>query len=93
MLTVAYQVRGVVLANVDRVQGIDPIDRGPCHAMGRHLICPFCDSYDVSRMFLASLRLDSCECAACGGRWDEENGTGEYRGRAQQSSVVIRRID
>jgi len=60
---------------------------------GQHLTCPFCNSYDVARMFLASLKLDSCECASCGARWDEECGSGEYRGRAQQSSVVIRSAD
>ena len=59
----------------------------------QHLTCPFCNSYDVSRMFLASLKLDSCECANCRARWDEECGSGEYRGRAQQSSVVIRTSD
>jgi len=43
--------------------------------------CPFCGAYEVSRLYLASLRLDSCECRACGARWDEELGTGVYRSR------------
>jgi Zn ribbon nucleic-acid-binding protein len=58
---------------------------------GGHLQCPFCNSYDVSRMFLASLNLDSCECASCGARWDEECGSGEYRGRADRASVLMPR--
>ena len=58
-----------------------------------HLTCPFCSSYDVDRLFLASLNLDSCECAACGARWDEERGSGEYRGRGQPASVLMPRRD
>lgn len=65
--------------------------RGP--RTSRHLTCPFCNSYDVGRLFLASLNLDSCECATCGARWDEERGSGEYRGRAQPSSVLMARHD
>lgn len=56
-----------------------------------HLQCPFCKSYDVTRMFIASMRLDSCECASCGARWDEDAATGEYRGRADRASVLLRR--
>jgi len=56
-----------------------------------HLACPFCHSYEVDRLFLASLNLDSCECATCGARWDEEQGTGQYRGRANQASVLTPR--
>lgn len=53
--------------------------------------CPFCNSYDVSRLFVASLRMDSCECSSCGARWDELAGSGEYRGRATKSSVLLPR--
>lgn len=58
---------------------------------GGHLACPFCMSYDVDRLFLASLNLDTCQCAACGARWDEERDSGEYRGRSQQCSVMMPR--
>lgn len=58
---------------------------------GGHFQCPFCNSYDVDRLFLASLRLDSCECASCGARWDEEKGSGQYRGRANRASVLMPR--
>lgn len=58
---------------------------------GGHLQCPFCNSYDVARLFLASLNLDSCECASCGARWDEECGSGEYRGRSDRTSVLMPR--
>src|SRR5688500_16140607 len=54
-----------------------------------HLTCPFCNSYDVARMFLGSINVDSCECLSCGARWDEEQGSGEYRGRAERASVLI----
>lgn len=58
---------------------------------GGHLACPFCSSYDVARLFLASLSIDSCECLACSARWDEDSDSGEYKGRAHRSSVLLRR--
>ena len=58
-----------------------------------HLMCPFCNSYDVERMFLASVNLDSCQCLTCCARWDEERGTGAYRGRSRQSSVLMPRTE
>jgi hypothetical protein len=60
---------------------------------GGRLACPFCNSYDVGRLYLASVNLDSCQCVACGARWDEECGSGEYRGRAHRSSVLMPRDD
>jgi transcription elongation factor Elf1 len=57
----------------------------------RHLACPFCNSYDVSRLFVASLQMDSCECESCGARWDEDAVSGEYKGRANRSSVIVPR--
>ena len=56
-----------------------------------HLACPFCNSYDVTRLFIASLGMDSCECVTCGARWDEDANSGEYRGRANRSSVLLPR--
>lgn len=56
-----------------------------------HLACPFCSSYDVDRLYLASNRTDCCECTSCGARWDENPATGEYLGRADRSSVLVRR--
>jgi hypothetical protein len=56
-----------------------------------HLACPFCSSYDVERLYLASLALDSCVCTACGARWDEDTASGEFRGRASRSSVLAPR--
>jgi len=56
-----------------------------------HLQCPFCKSYDVTRMFIASMRLDSCECVSCGARWDEDAVSGKYRGRSDRASVLLRR--
>ncbi|MDY7101991.1 MAG: hypothetical protein S0880_12450 [Actinomycetota bacterium] len=51
----------------------------------QRLRCPYCGAYEVVRMFLASLGLDSCECASCGARWDEEVQTGAFRGRASRA--------
>jgi hypothetical protein len=48
----------------------------------RHLQCPFCEAYEVERLYLASLRVDSCACSSCGARWDEDPISGEYRGRS-----------
>jgi len=56
-----------------------------------HLACPFCASYDVGRLFLASTGTDCCECESCGARWDENSTTGEYLGRTDRSSVLVRR--
>lgn len=56
-----------------------------------HLRCPFCEGYEVDRLYLASPRLDSCACSACGARWDEDPITGDYRGRAGKESVVTPR--
>lgn len=56
-----------------------------------HLACPFCNSYDVSRMFIATVRVDSCECLSCGARWDEDVRSGEYKGRGARSSVLMKR--
>jgi hypothetical protein len=56
-----------------------------------HLACPFCTSYDVDRLYLASTHTDCCECTSCGARWDENRTTGEYLGRTERSSVLVRR--
>jgi len=54
-------------------------------AASGHLQCPFCSDYEVERLYLATLRLDSCECLSCGARWDEEPESGAYRGRASRT--------
>jgi transcription elongation factor Elf1 len=56
-----------------------------------HFQCPYCESYEVDRLYLASLKLDSCVCLACGARWDEDVTSGEFRGRASRSSVLTPR--
>lgn len=70
--------------------------RYPRRAMGMsrdhtdigHLTCPFCAAYEVERLYLGSLRVDSCECTACGARWDQDPGSGAYRGRLSRSRGV-----
>ena len=47
-----------------------------------HLRCPFCEAYEVERLYLASLRLDACACGSCGARWDEDPVSGDYKGRS-----------
>lgn len=49
------------------------------------LQCPYCESTAVDRLYLASLRIDSCICSSCGARWDEDITTGEYKGRQSQA--------
>jgi transcription elongation factor Elf1 len=56
------------------------------------MACPFCNSYDVSRLYLASAAIDSCECQSCGARWDEDARSGEYKGRGTSSSVLVKRV-
>jgi hypothetical protein len=56
-----------------------------------HFQCPYCDSFEVDRLYLATLNLDSCVCSACSARWDEDATSGEFRGRASRSSVLAPR--
>ena len=56
-----------------------------------HFECPFCTSHEVDRLYLASLRLDSCACLSCGARWDEDAESGEFRGRGARSSILAPR--
>ena len=56
-----------------------------------HFCCPFCNSHEVDRLYLASMRLDSCACLSCGARWDEDADTGTFRGRASRSSILAPR--
>jgi hypothetical protein len=61
------------------------------HGGPGHLRCPFCEAYEVDRLYLASVRLDSCACLACGAQWDEDPISGEYHGRAARTSVTTPR--
>jgi len=63
----------------------------PVTSAEHHLGCPFCTSYGVARLYIASVHLDSCQCEACGARWDEDPATGAYRGRSSRESVMTRR--
>ena len=56
-----------------------------------HFTCPYCTSHEVDRLYLASLRLDSCACLSCGARWDEDADSGTFRGRASRSSILAPR--
>jgi transposase-like protein len=56
-----------------------------------HLQCPFCGAYEVDRLFIGAVRLDSCTCQGCGSRWDEDATTGRYRGRGGIDSVMAPR--
>ena len=56
-----------------------------------HFQCPYCSSFEVDRLFLASLGLDSCACLTCGARWDEDAVSGEFKGRSSHSSVMTPR--
>jgi hypothetical protein len=56
-----------------------------------HLQCPFCSGYDVDRLYLASLDVDSCVCTTCGARRDEKHETGDFVGRGTKASVIQRR--
>ena len=56
-----------------------------------HFQCPYCESFDVDRLYLAGVGIDSCACLACGARWDEDATSGEFRGRSTSSSVLAPR--
>jgi hypothetical protein len=55
------------------------------------LECPFCEAFEVDRLYLGTLRIDACTCMACGARWDQDTDTGRYRGRGRTESVVAPR--
>jgi hypothetical protein len=57
----------------------------------RHLQCPFCEAYEVDRLYIGSVHLDSCTCLSCGARWDEDTETGRYCGRGDTDSVITPR--
>lgn len=61
-------------------------DEGP--AAG-HLQCPFCHAYDVSRLFVATLAVDSCRCMTCGSTWEEHWGSGRYHRPSEQTSILV----
>ena len=69
------------------------VDDGHHQQDRQHFTCPFCASYDVLRMYVGLVNVDSCECAACGSRWDEDSRSGRYRGRSERSSVLMPRQD
>ena len=73
-----------------RVLGYGPAGMGSDSTAG-HFACPFCTSHEVDRLYLASLRLDSCACLSCGARWDEDADSGQFRGRASRSSILAPR--
>jgi hypothetical protein len=54
-----------------------------------HLGCPYCCSYEVDRLFLATIGMDACSCRACGAEWDEDCQTGECRGRSADHSALV----
>ncbi len=56
----------------------------------KHLQCPFCESYETERLYLASVGVDSCRCSSCGARWDEDLGSGRFRGRGSAESALRR---
>jgi hypothetical protein len=56
-----------------------------------HLQCPFCEAYEVERLYLGSAHVDTCTCLACGARWDEDVHTGRYRGRGDRGTVINHR--
>lgn len=56
-----------------------------------HFSCPFCNSHEVDRLYLAALRIDSCACLSCGARWDEDADSGAFRGRGSRSSILAPR--
>ncbi|MBI2710618.1 MAG: hypothetical protein HYX34_13150 [Actinobacteria bacterium] len=58
---------------------------------GRHLCCPECGAYTVDRLYVATVRMDSCECHACGHSWDEDPSSGRVHGCSDPESVLVHR--
>lgn len=60
-------------------------------AVTGRLRCPFCEAYEVDRLYLATMDLDVCACGSCGARWDEYRESGDYAGRGASFSVLSSR--
>jgi len=54
-----------------------------------HFQCPFCNSYDVDRLYVGAVNVDSCACASCGARWDEQCSAGRNRYVGRADSVLL----
>ena len=67
------------------------ISRQPMDDSTGHMQCPFCGAYEVDRLFIGTVHVDSCTCQGCGARWDEDATTGRYRGRSAVESVMAPR--
>ena len=74
-----------------RLTGLRYRDEAMTEVDEAHFACPFCTSHEVDRLYLASLRIDSCACLSCGARWDEDADSGAFRGRASRSSILAPR--
>jgi hypothetical protein len=56
---------------------------------GVHFQCPFCNSFDVDRLYVGAVKVDSCACASCGARWDEECGVARTRYVGRPDSILM----
>jgi transcription elongation factor Elf1 len=74
----------------DRKQTPTQVDELP-EKVERHLACPFCGSYAVDRLYVASAHVDACRCWSCQASWDEDAASGSYRLREDRASVLIPR--
>ncbi|MCB0963557.1 MAG: hypothetical protein KDA98_09700 [Acidimicrobiales bacterium] len=54
----------------------------------RGATCRQCHSDDVARLYLGSVRLDSCACNECGATWDEDAASGELLARSPRTPAV-----
>jgi len=45
----------------------------------------------VVRLHVVPLDMDTCDCRGCDARWDENRGSGVYRGQGRPSSVIAQR--
>jgi transposase-like protein len=60
---------------------------------GVHFQCPYCNSYDVDRLYVGTVKVDSCACASCGSRWDEECGGDRGRYEARPDSILMTDVE
>lgn len=73
----------------DTVNYMDVASSDGSNRQAHHLGCPYCVSYEVDRLYVASAAVDACSCRACGAEWDEVLGSGEIKGRSQRHSVLL----
>lgn len=56
--------------------------------MAKRMCCQYCDSTEVTRLYLATVGVDDCACRSCGAHWDERHRDGALLGRLVSAATA-----